>query len=161
MMDTNLPARLHQAFARTGLPADVRLFVVRRDGLMVWDGTPDDRSQPLAALCGGMWEASFAMARTAGAATSPSGFRLVFDDAAAGVLVYPLTVHGETYFLGGIYRDCVNPARLRHRVQELRGRLEGLLAEGQAPVAAQAERAGYLFADITDAEMDRLFGIGV
>jgi hypothetical protein len=161
-MNATFSQRLSEAFGRRRLPDGIRLMVVRRDGLMVWDAAPDQRSQSLAALCGGVWEASMAMAQTAGAAQEASGFRLVFDDAATGMMVLPLSVEGQTYYLAGVYGDCVNPARLRRQVQELRD----VVAETWVAVPVKKStpvstgREGYLFTDITDEEMDRLFGVG-
>jgi len=105
------------------------------------------------------------MAQTAGAAQGPEGFRLVFDDAAAGVLVFPLTLEGQTYYLAGVYVDCVNPARLRRQVQELRDAIADgwkappVTTPKLAPATNNKGREGYLFSDITDEEMDRLFGV--
>jgi len=164
-MVPQFPQRLSEAFEQRRLPEGVRLMVVRRDGLLVWDAAPDGQSQSLAALCGGVWEASLAMAQTAGAAQGPEGFRLVFDDAAAGVLVFPLTLEGQTYYLAGVYVDCVNPARLRRQVQELRDAIADgwkappVTTPKLAPATNNKGREGYLFSDITDEEMDRLFGV--
>lgn len=157
-----LPHRLSIAFGAQTLPDGVRLLVVRRDGLMVWDGTPDSQSQSLAALCGGVWEASLAMAQAAGSKFATDGFRLSFDDSSDGVYVLPLILEGTTYYLAGVYRDCVNPARLRKQVQDLR---DGIRNNWKAQVTmakpTRQVREGYLFSDITDEEMNRLFGLGV
>ena len=159
MTQPNLPQRLQAAFAHADIPAGIRLFVVRRDGLMVWEKKAGPQSQALAALCGGVWEAAFAMAQAAGTTTSAQGFRLVFDDAMAGVLIFPLSIDGQTFYLGGVYSDCVNPGRLRRQVQQLSEKISSEVDQGAAPQAdATAVREGYLFTDISDAEMDRLFG---
>lgn len=161
MTKTNITKRLQDGFARYGVPADIRLFIVRRDGLMVWEHQTGPQSQALAALCSGVWEAAFAMAQAAGTTTRPQGFRLVFDDAAAGVLVFPMTVDNQLYYLGGVYHGCTNPGRLRRQVQMLKDNVEAALTSTGAVVAPSPvanDREGYLFKDITDAEMDRLFG---
>ena len=159
---TNITKRLDDAFARFSPTGDTKLFVVRRDGLMVWEKKAGPQSQALAALCSGVWEAAFAMAQAAGTTTAPNGFRLVFDDAAAGVLVFPLTVDSTIYYLGSVYSDCTNPGRLRRQIQNLRESVEENLKSTSEARTTQtkltSEREGYLFKDITDAEMDRLFG---
>lgn len=155
----SLPQRLQSAFASATIPAEIRLFVVRRDGLMVWEKKSGPQSQALAALCGGVWEAAFAMAQAAGTTSSPQGFRLVFDETSAGVLIFPLMMGGQIYYLGGVYSNCVNPGRLRRQVQLLAAQVEAEVGEGAgAETESKAEREGFLFTDITDAEMDRLFG---
>lgn len=163
-MSSSLPQRVLQTLEAEKLPSGIRLFIVRRDGMLVWDAQPDHQSQSLAALCGGVWEASMAMAGAGGMAKKKDGFRLVFDDSEEGVLVFPLNIEKQTYYLGGIYRSCVNPGKLRHQVQELRARLDVSFAHLK-PLAEQRQthasnRDEYLFKDITDEEMDRLFGLG-
>ena len=158
-MTHNLPQRLQASFAQAEIPYGIRLFVVRRDGLMVWEKKAGPQSQALAALCGGVWEAAFAMAQAAGTTTTSQGFRLVFDEAMSGVLIFPLSIDGQTYYLGGVYSNCVNPGRLRRQVQQLAERVASEVDQGAAPEAeTSAVREGFLFTDITDAEMDRLFG---
>lgn len=158
-MTTTLPQRLQAAFDRSKIPGGVRLFVVRRDGLMVWEKQAGPQSQALAALCGGVWEAAFAMAQAAGTTSSARGFRLVFDDAQAGVLIFPIQLEGQIYYLGTVYADCMNPGRLRRQIQMLAEAVESDLTQAFTPDASGSEaRAGFLFTDITDAEMDRLFG---
>lgn len=155
----SLPQRLQEAFAHTPIPTGIRLFVVRRDGLMVWEKTRGPQSQALAALCGGVWEAAFAMAQAAGTTTEAKGFRLVFDESSSGVLIFPLTMGGQLYYMGGVYSNCVNPGRLRRQVQLLAEAIEARIGNESAPeVSESPEREGFLFTDISDAEMDRLFG---
>lgn len=155
----SLPQRLHSSFEKIAFPNGLRLFVVRRDGLMVWERTASAESQSLAALCGGVWEAAFAMAQAAGTTKSVNGFRLVFDDSSSGVVIHPLKMDGETYYLGSIYHECVNPGRLRRQVQLIGQQVEEEVNRGfTGPKKVETAREGFLFTDITDAEMDRLFG---
>ena len=155
----SLPQRIHSAFEKISFPVGVRLFVVRRDGLMVWEKTSGPESQSLAALCGGVWEAAFAMAQAAGTTKSASGFRLVFDDSSSGVVIHPLRMDGEIYYLGSIYHDCINPGRLRRQVQVIGEQVEEEVNQSfNGAPKKENVREGFLFTDITDAEMDRLFG---
>lgn len=155
---------MHQHIAtfmgRHKLPPGLRLFVVRNDGLMVWDAKPDQQSQSLAALCGGVWEASRAMAQAAGQANL-SEFRFVFDSTDRGVLIFPVTADTQGFHLAAIYQDCVNPALLKRQVHSLGLKLAAHVKALPRPArpAPAPTRSGYLFSDISDEEMDRLFGV--
>lgn len=142
------------------LPAGLRLFVVRSDGLLVWDGKPDAQSQALAALCSGVWEAAKAMAQ-AGGQLKLDEFRFVFDSTDKGVVIFPVKGEGQPFFLSAIYDGCVNPALLKRQVQVLGEKLSTHIASLPRQVRSpqQSQRQGFLFTDISDDEMDRLFGV--
>ena len=142
------------------LPMGLRLLVVRNDGLLVWDGRPDNSSQAMAALCGGVWEAANAMAKAAGQA-SVQDFRFVFDSTDRGVLIFPIEGDRQHFYLTAIYQGCVNPALLKRQVHGLGTKLAAHVRALPRPARSTPvpQRTGYLFSDISDEEMDRLFGI--
>lgn len=160
MVNGLMHEHISKFMAKHRLPAGLRLFVVRSDGLLVWDGKPDVQSQALAALCSGVWEAAKAMA-LAGGQHQLDDFRFVFDSTEKGVLIFPVRAEGQPFFLAAIYDGCVNPALLKRQVHVLSEKLAAHVAS--LPRAAQpvapAVRSGYLFSDISDDEMDRLFGL--
>jgi len=142
------------------LPQGLRLLVVRNDGFLVWDARKDGQSQALAALCGGVWEASQAMAKAAGQ-TAADDFRFVFDSTSKGVLIFPIRSGKHGFYLAAIYQGCVNPALLKRQVQGLGDKLATHIAAMPTPTQhpESSSRAGYLFSDISDEEMNRLFGV--
>jgi len=142
------------------LPNGLRLLVVRNDGLLIWDGRPDNQSQALAALCGGVWEASNAMAKAAGQNTVQD-FRFVFDSTDRGVLIFPIQGEKQNFYLTAIYQGCVNPALLKRQVHALGTKLAAHVRALPRPTRATPapQRTGFLFSDISDEEMDRLFGV--
>jgi hypothetical protein len=142
------------------IPSGLRLLVVRNDGLLIWDARKDDQSQALAALCGGVWEASQAMAKAAGQ-VSGDDFRFVFDSTSKGVLIFPIRSDKHGFYLAAIYQGCVNPALLKRQVHGLGKKLATHIATMPTPVqrATTTSRKGFLFSDISDEEMNRLFGV--
>lgn len=160
MINGQMHNHIAQFMSQHKVPAGLRLFVVRSDGLIVWDAKPDSQTQALGALCSGVWDASKAMALTAGQ-KSVSGFRLVFDSTDHGVLILPVEGVEQEIFLAAIYERCLNPALLKHQVHNLGLKLAAHVRSlpRVSPIQKVTKREGYLFNDISDEEMDRLFGI--
>ncbi len=164
MINGLLHDHISSFMARHRVPAGLRLVVLRADGLLIWDARKDEQSQALAALASGVWEASKAMAQAA-RQLKTQDFRLVFDSTDRGVLIFP--TEGGDFHVAAIYEGCVNPALLKRQVQALVQKLSRHIAERPRPVApvrpaptpSTSKRDGFLFSDISDDEMDRLFGI--
>ena len=89
-------------------------------------------------------------------------FRFIFDTTDRGVLIFPINDNRYPFYLAAIYERCVNPALLKRQVHALGEKL-GIylknLPQQKVLPASNVKREGYLFSDISDAEMDRLFGI--
>ncbi len=160
MINGQMHEHIAKFMSQHKVPAGLRLFVVRSDGLIVWDAKPDFQTQALGALCSGVWDASKAMALTAGQ-KSVSGFRLVFDSTDHGVLIIPIEDIGQDIFLAAIYERCLNPALLKRQVHNLGLKLAAHVRSLPRVSTSQkvTKREGYLFNEISDEEMDRLFGI--
>ena len=103
---------------------------------------------------------SINMAKAAGQ-VDVKDFRFVFDSTDHGVLIFPVEGEGQGFHLAAIYEGCVNPALLKRQVHGLGGKLAQHVRQlpKQTRVFNQPQREGYLFSDISDDEMDRLFGI--
>jgi hypothetical protein len=144
---------------RTGLKA--RLFVCREDGISVYDFVSDSTRAQVSALVSGMWQASEALVRLIDDSQEAYDFRLGFDTSSSGVFLLPFNHAGKKYFLGALYSESLNPGVLKHQVTQVREELISLLghSETKTDEAPLAERNGYLFTDITDEEIDRLFGL--
>jgi hypothetical protein len=149
---------------RERIPA--RLFVTRDDGITVFDTVQDATTSSVAALVSGVWQASEAMMGMVDASQDVMDFRLGFDTSSQGVLLFPFRAHGKKYFLGAIYRECLNPGQLKRQVSQLKEHLSLELGEAQIeapPKPARRDevmRDEFLFKDISDEEIDRLFSIG-
>ncbi|MBY0516020.1 MAG: roadblock/LC7 domain-containing protein [Bacteriovoracaceae bacterium] len=161
MINGQTHAHISDFMNKHSVPVGLRLFVVRTDGLLVWDARPDQQSQALAALCSGVWEAAGAMAKVAGQGELQD-FRFVFDSTDRGVFIFPMFNKKQPFYLAAIYERCVNPALLKRQVHSLGEKLcryLDSLPQQRSVQVKTIKREGYLFSDISDAEMDRLFGI--
>ncbi len=145
------------------LPAiQARLFVAREDGITVYDSVQNQTTTAVSALVSGVWQASEALMGLAHPNQDPLEFRLAFDTSSQGIFLFPITVGGKRYFLGAIYRDCLNPGQLKRQVAMVKDQLNRSFPDEPKSrvTSTPTVREGFLFKDITDAEMDRLFSVG-
>lgn len=145
---------------RAGVKA--RLFVTREDGITVYDSIQDNTTSSVAALVSGVWQASEALMGMVRRDSDPMEFRLGFDTSSQGIYLFPFNLTGKRYFLGAIYSECLNPAQLKRQVAMIKEEMVRLFGadEAEAPTPAKVSRDGFLFQDITDAEIDKLFSLG-
>jgi len=145
---------------RAGINA--RLFVSREDGITIYDSVQNQTTTSVSALVSGVWQASEALMGIANPNSNVMEFRFAFNTSSQGVFLFPLTVGGKRYFLGALYQDCVNPGQLKRQVAMIKEEMDLLFQD--EPVVSQTKpsvsRESYLFKEITDEEMDRLFSVG-
>lgn len=137
-----------------------RLFVTREDGITIYDSVQDKTTTSVSALVSGVWQASEALMGLVHPTQNVLEFRFAFDTSSRGVFLFPITAQGKKYFLGAIYNDYVNPGQLKHQVSMIKEELELTLPKEASKEQVSSTRAGYLFSDISDAEIDRLFSLG-
>ena len=141
-----------------------RIFLTREDGIMVHDSQTDHTSQSVCALVSGVWQASEALMGLTGPEQDIMEFRFSFDTSSQGVYLFPLRIQGKKYFIGAIYNNCLNPGWLKRQITILKNKINevDLADEFNSKITAtiQNDRQGYLFNNISDDEMDRLFSIG-
>lgn len=140
-------------------------FLIRYDGVVLYHnnnlGDSLSRSS-IGALLGGVWQAARALADFIPEKESKEGFRLSFDTSSQGVYIVPITVGAEELYLGLIYHGEVNPGFIKNKMREMGLNfgtfLEQELKESFGKNQTKSEGTNnYLFGDITDSEMDRLF----
>ncbi len=147
-----------------------RLFVTREDGITIYDSIQDATTTSVSALVSGVWQASEALMGLVHKNQDAMDFRLGFDTSSQGIYLFPFTLFEKRYFLGAIYHDCLNPGQLKRQVAMIKEELERAL-QGENETHAnqppklpakpkQNTREGYLFQEITDEEIDRLFSPG-
>lgn len=138
-----------------------RLFVTREDGITVYDSTQDRTSTSVAALVSGVWQASEALMQIVHKNKDIMEFRFGFDTSEQGIYLFPIMIQGKRYLLGAIFSNCLNPGQLKRQVGQLKEVIDvALHVEEEKVEYASTRRQGFLFQDITDEEMDRLFGLG-
>jgi hypothetical protein len=150
---------------RAGVKA--RLFVTREDGITIYDTVQDKTTTSVSALVSGVWQASEALMGLAHPNQDVMEFRLGFDTSSQGIYLFPFSLTGKRYFLGAIYHDCVNPGQLKRQVAMIKEEMDRLFQDEPATVVVaktkiqSGNREGFLFQEITDDEIDRLFSAGI
>ncbi len=133
------------------------LFILRKDGVIVHSVSDKSRSEisSIGALLAGVWQAAEALSDFIPNKSEGIEFRLGFDSTRDGVYLLPINVFDTVYYLGTIYHGTVNPGQLKSKVRSIVFRLESYL-ESNVEIKKE-NKAQYLFDDISNEEMDRLF----
>ena len=79
------------------------------------------------------------------------------------IYLMPFSLNTKRYFLGAIYQDCINPGQLKRQVVMIKEEMDRLFANELVTPKTKIQtrgREGFLFQEITDAEIDRLFSAG-
>jgi hypothetical protein len=143
-------------------------FLIRHDGVVLYhnNNLGDSLSKSsIGALLGGVWQAANALASFIPKEESKEGYRLSFDTSAQGVYIVPISVGDEELYLGLIYHDEVNPGFIKNKIREmassfsefLEAELKESITRKQSQKKTHTTKSEFLFGDITDSEMDRLF----
>lgn len=134
-----------------------KISVVRSDGVVVFSSTEDfNESYSIGALVGGVWQAANALNTIVSKKSDVLEFRLSFDTSSEGIYILPFDHNDKHYFICSIYKNEKNPAVLKNKMRNIKQTLSFYLKEMVVESVTQS-RGGYLFSDITDEEMDKLF----
>ena len=140
---------------------NARLFVTREDGITIYDSIQNNTTTSVAALVSGVWQASEALMGLVYKQNDVMDFRLGFDTSSQGIFLFPFSLSGKRYFLGAIYNDCLNPGQLKRQIALIKEEMERLFINEPIPKkSVVSKRQDFLFQDISDAEIDRLFSLG-
>lgn len=163
MKQLNVPERMRLILEPKMAGINARLFVTREDGITIFDSVQNQTTTSVSALVSGVWQASEALMGLAHPNQDVMEFRLGFDTSSQGIYLFPFTLTGKRYFLGAIYNDCLNPGQLKRQVALIKEEMDRLfLSEvvAQPKRIRTSDREGFLFTDISDEEIDRLFSVG-
>ncbi len=140
-----------------------RLFVTREDGITIYDSVQNQTTTSVSALVSGVWQASEALIGLTRPDQDVMEFRLAFDTSSQGIYLFPFHLGGKRYFLGALYSDCVNPGQLKRQVSQIKEEMDRLFINDnvqQPKKVKTSDREGFLFTEISDEEIDRLFSVG-
>ena len=130
------------------------ISIIRKDGIPVFSNR-GKASVTIGALISGLWQASESLSTQVTDEETFGDFRLAFDSSDKGVYVLPISIFGETYYLSAIYKNEINPGKLKNQLRLIKSNIEIYMSSFKR--TKNENRDGYLFEDITDEEIDRMF----
>jgi hypothetical protein len=140
-------------------------FLIRFDGVVLYHNNNLANSlskSSIGALLAGVWQAARALSEFIPKEKSDEGYRLSFDTTSQGIYVVPIAAGSQELYMGLIYHDEVNPGFIKNKIREMATSfgefLEQELKEFErSNLKSSTEKNDFLFGDISDSEMDRLF----
>lgn len=138
-------------------------FMIRYDGVVLYHNNTlaqASSKSSIGALLGGVWQAAKALADFIPQEKKADGYRLSFDTSSQGIYIVPIPSQYEELYLGLIYHEEVNPGLIKNKMREMALSFSNYLNQAIAEKSEESgviEPANFLFKDISDAEMDKLF----
>jgi hypothetical protein len=136
------------------------VFVCRQDGHLVYNRDHMKMGvehSSIGALLGGVWQAATTLASFIPSDEKQDLFRLSFDTSSKGIYILPFEQNNEHYSLGLLYKNEVNPGFLKSKLRDLLMKMT--IDMGRLNLKEIKSNKGFMFSDITDEEMDRVFKI--
>ncbi len=129
------------------------LMLANQDGICLFSNRHTNTEAALGALLGGVWQASKALMELH-QHNKNNDFKLGFDDGSSGFCVVDFYVADKPCYACLMFEDEIAPSALRGQLRHWCDELALQLKSWRAP----NKRGGFLFKDVTDEEIDRLFG---
>ena len=137
-----------------------RIAIIREDGISLYSNSGNDfESATISALVSGLWQAAKSLNSLVETKDDFLDFRMAFDSSSNGIYILPFQLRSEEYYFCSIYKDRANPAKLKRDVRLLKENLEVYLSSIELEKESPSGREGYLFKDISDEEIDRMFDV--
>jgi hypothetical protein len=136
------------------------VFVCRQDGHLIYNRDHMDMGvehSSVGALLSGVWQAATTLASFIPQDEKRDIFRLSFDTSSHGIYILPFEQGEEQYSLGLLYKNEVNPGFLKSRLRDLLMKMT--IEMSNLKLKEIKTNKDFLFNDITDEEMDRVFTI--
>ena len=131
------------------------VMILRRDGQVLFRYPylrEDDAS--IGALMSGAWQAATVLAGFVDAHTQEQDFRLSFDTSSTGMFMLPFQKQEHHLYMGVLYKNELNSAKLKNKLRALRDELD-LHLNKHTPLKGATKAVP--FENITDDEIDKIF----
>jgi hypothetical protein len=169
MKSMNLSEKIKSVLDHKKSGISARIFLSREDGITIYDSIQNQTTSSVSALVSGVWQASEALVGLTNPNQDILEFRLGFDTSSQGILLLPLLLSGKKYFLGAIYKECLNPGQLKRQLVMIKEEMNLIFFEAPSLIKSKIhqtktnsdQREGFLFQEISDDEIDRLFTTGI
>ena len=149
---------MNDFFSKEKLSSKQQIFITGREGIILYSTMENKDAVHAGVLMSGLWQAANALSDFIPQKNKEDFFRLSFDTSSKGLYIYPFFIQKEEYYLGATYFDKLNPGQLKLKIQNLAWKLSKYLdKEMKEYKNIETKRDDFLFTDISDDEMDRLF----
>ncbi len=145
--------RLFNSYEDQASFAEGHVYIFADDGrviTMFGSEKKDIDVHSIGALMAGAWQASIALNGTEGLSQDQT---LMLGDARSGFLIIPFNGNMKMS-LGVVYTNYVNPGKLKMKTRLLRDFFRNNI---KLETKEKINKQNYLFKNITDAELDKLF----
>lgn len=137
---------------------DLKIIIFRNDGTVLHCSSKIERTElaSMGALLGGLWQSARQLSTFVVASETDIDFRLSFDNSANGVYVIPM----KGFMIATLYSQTINPGKLKQEIKKLAIRFQDFLEEDRSRSIkkdSKIKKAGLLFNNISDDEVDNLF----
>jgi predicted regulator of Ras-like GTPase activity (Roadblock/LC7/MglB family) len=129
------------------------VFVYRSDGIPVFV-TNEDNKSTVGALIAGVWQASSELAKNVNVSEKKE-FQFNFSDSSNGIYLLSLTDKSQEYIIGTVYKNELNPGKLKVNLRRFSKSISSLLASYEELKSTDNKK--YLFTNISDKEIDDMF----
>lgn len=131
------------------------VLISNRDGVCLFSNKSNELNISMSALLGGVWQASQALIELNKFKTH-NEVKLGFDDGENGFCIVQIDIAKRPCYACIVFENEIAPGAIRTQLKLWCDKIADELSLWQPP----AHRNGYLFKDVTDEEIDRLFGFG-
>ncbi len=132
------------------------IYVCRADGIPLY-GSDEKHSDEIGALVAGVWQAAEVMyQRFASENIDENEFRFNFDTSSSGVVIFPIKIDAERFFLSMIFNDVTNPGRLKSLARNCANSLTDYISQTYNS-NQQISSDDSIFNGLTDGEIDKAF----
>ena len=165
MENKRYPQLITQFFNNSQIKKELgkeEFYIFRSDGILVYNQSKTSDAS-VAALMAGSWQAAMALSGQSMLDHLKDDFRFSFDTSSNGVYILPINLKSEKLYMGLLYKNVENPGYLKNKFRMIVEKLCDYLeyqTKKTTPVMTEKDRKrdGYLFNEISDDDMNKLFG---
>ena len=164
-MKTNTPLHffVQEYFASLPKFSNQRYILFRDDGGVIFDSQHNDQTQSIGALAIATWQSSLTLLKIVDSRGKDDEFRMSFATSSEGIFLQSFLHLNVNFYLAILYSECINPGLLKRNAIKLKIELVDYLQKkiNSSQVlnnSSSKKRKEYLFAEITDEEIEKIFG---
>lgn len=154
----NLNEKISNFFDQDDSLKNFDFFIFRNDGISIFHHSSVYDKNSAGALISSVWHASSTLMNFM-PQKNQDEFRFSFDTSNGGIYILPIKFEFTEYLFALIFKNEMNPALVKNKMRDLKYKLEQFINKSKKSNAVKNVRKSYLFNEISEEEMDKLFSI--